>query len=107
VPCLPYVFSGVSFVSEPQGYLLLLPVPLLISSEFFLDDVWVLSWFLLVSGTFNSKDSFLKKQSCPSTSKHLAKLGSRVGAKTTVEDGLVVGMVGPSEDKGYGQPKGG
>lgn len=52
--CLSYVFSGVSFVSEPHGYLLLLPVPSLILSEFFLEDVWILSWFLLVSGTFNS-----------------------------------------------------
>lgn len=96
--CLPYVFSGVSFVSEPPGYLLLLPVPLLISRELFLEDVWVLSWFLLcqvplILKIVSTKTVLSQHLSEKHRQKHPAKVGSRVVA--TVEDGLMVGWWDP------------
>lgn len=94
------VFSGVSFVSEPPGYLPLLPVPLLISREFFLEDVWVLSWLPLCQVPLIlkivSKNPVLSQHlSEKHRQKHPAKVGSRVGAKATVEGGLMVGWWGP------------
>lgn len=73
---------------------------MLISREFFLEDVWVLSWLPLcqvplILKIVSKKPVLSQHLSEKHRQKHPAKVGSRVGAKATVEDGLMIGWWDP------------